>query len=296
MIDFTKIPKVVRYFWDIKGPDNEHLARAKLQDGHPLRQNLIDMGSAPETWHPLWFTAVEQDGTTFFLESVLEFQKKFQKMIHPLKPDKEWNYLYIVPSLQWPGWGKYPELKTSGCRDAKILTHLQYLRAFIVVSDTFTNYDHFRQFFEGENEETVPLYTKPEHDLDEFGDIGKLEWDGPDFDTTDINLDGMSKDAVRLGKGEEALAKAHHNEVNRVAQHKMSALNLNDRPAGVPYRERKAGDPLSDAPEKAPLKPKAAPGTQGVQDTMFDYLGEMLEKNVLGFEVEDIGEIEDFDL
>ena len=33
-----------------------------------------------------------------------------------------------------------------------------------------------------------------------------------------------------------------------------------------------------------------------MQDTVFDYLGEMLEKNVLGFDVDDIGEIEDFDL
>jgi len=50
----------------------------------------------------------------------------------------------------------------------------------------------------------------------------------------------------------------------------------------------------------------AAPGTQyaqskcsnlilfrGVQDTLFDYLGEMLENNVLGFELDD--DIEDVD-
>lgn len=191
----------------------------------------------------MWFTTVEQDGTTFFLESVLEFQKKFQKMLHPVDPTREWTYRYIVPwfsenihllhslmgfnSLEWPGWGKYPELATKGAKDIKITTNLQYLKAFLVINDELFDYTDFRKFFEGETEEVdlaapeevpnfaqlAPLDYKAEHDIDEFGDIGNLEWNG--LDAPDFDLDGMSKEATLLAKVNNHIFFLYHLSLGR---------------------------------------------------------------------------------
>ena len=83
----------------------------------------------------------------------------------------------------------------------------------------------------------TPLKSTVEHDIDEFGDIGDLKISFDDVDIADVNLDGMSKDAVRLMKSEETLANAHKREVERVAKMKQQELHLDERPAGhLPLR------------------------------------------------------------
>eukprot|EP01128_Nolandella_sp_AFSM9_P007899 TRINITY_DN448_c0_g3_i1.p1 TRINITY_DN448_c0_g3~~TRINITY_DN448_c0_g3_i1.p1 ORF type:complete len:576 (+),score=155.19 TRINITY_DN448_c0_g3_i1:41-1729(+) len=294
VVDESIVTERVRYFWKMKTGQKEHMTNTLLSEGHPRRQNMIEMGETPDIMDPLWFVAVEQDGSVFFMQSLLEFQAQFKKLLHPRNPTKDFTYLFVIPSLAWPGWRVHRrELDTP--ETITIDTPIQFLRRYLVLNEKGIPFDEFRKFFEGDDEELVELAPDAEtFDIDEFGDIGGLEWSGEDVDDSDINLDGMGKEAMALAKAELALAGAHGEEVKRNANRFAGDLSITVKDT---YDPMNVPRPAGTRSKIAEPKPRAAPGTQGVQDTLFDYLGDMLEANVLGFDEDEFGEsIEDVDL
>jgi len=219
--------------------------------------------------------------------SLLLKKKKFRKAINPVTV-KPWNYKYVFPNPDWPGWQKLPYLAEKGLNNVYIETAIAPLKEYVVVDDK--NAKSIKFFFEGEAE-PEPEAPKPEFDIGEFGKIGDIKWDGPDVDDSDINLDSLSKEAVALQKAEQTRAEAYSREVNQTVKG-MERLDVK-----AEHRSVTKKDPLSDMKELRRV-PKPQPKQQGagaapasVQDSVFDYLDEMLHKNVLA----DDGDIEDVD-
>jgi len=115
-----------------------------------------------------------------------------------------------------------------------------------------------------------------------FGNIGDLTLDGfRDVDDAGISLDALSKEAIALQAGELARVGAYSREVEGI----ISGLEKGD----VKAVHRQGGgavkrDPLPEietkrAPKKVDANKQGTPGS--VQDSLFDYLDEMLQKNVL---------------
>jgi len=237
------------------------------------------MGEAYDMWHECWFSAVEEQGMIFHLDSLMEFQNKFRKSINPVTA-KAWNYKYIMPNPDWPGWQKLPYLSQKGLKDIHIETALAPLKDYVIVDDK--NSKPIRIFFEGETEEDLKP-AAPTYDIKEFGNIGDLSLDGlADVDASGINLDELSKEALALQAGELARVGAYSREVNGI----VSGLEKGDIKAQHrPEAARR--DPLHDMKDAKRVK-KIVPTNQGapgsVQDQIFDYLDEMLQKNVLANE------------
>jgi len=182
-IPWEKIPQNVTFFWKEKGHLTEPLSKVPLKTGSPVRNNFIQMGEAPDIWNELWFVAVSADGSMLFLDSLLAFQRKFQKLLNPVTV-KEWTYKYIIPTLEWPGWSKFTNLTTLPIEKRQIETALAPLKEYLVLSDEKKNVDfkksEFYIFFEGKEEEE-PL-PPPTFDISEFGDIGTINVNLKDFD------------------------------------------------------------------------------------------------------------------
>jgi len=246
------------------------------------------MGETPDMWNESWFTAVEEGGMMFHLDSLMEFQKKFRKAINPVTV-KPWNYKFIFANPDWPGWQKLPYLAQKGVDDVHIETAVAPLKEYLVFDDK--NAAAIKVFFDGEPEEPVEQ-PKPNFDIGEFGKIGDISWDGPDVDDSDINLDGLSKEARAMQAAEQARVNAYTREVDSNVK-TMEKLDIK-------AEHRKFKEPLGDVRieannRKRGPKQEVQQGTAGsVQDTLFDYLDEMLQKNVLSIEKQG-GEIEEPD-
>jgi len=217
----------------------------------------------------------------------LEFQKQFRKVINPVTV-KPWNYKYIIPNPDWPGWQKLPYLAETGFTNVHIETALAPLTEYVLVNDKDSA--TIKVFFDGEDpEEKRKPVPKPQYDIDkEFGHIGDIKWDGPDVDDSDINLDGISKEGLKLQAAELARVGAYSREVNSIVSglEKGDVKALHRGPGGTPIKPPGGPRPPANQAGKQPAKPgagkQAKPGAPGtVQDGIFDYLDEMLQKNVL---------------
>jgi len=274
------MPKIVRWFWELRGNSTEYLSQCPLSKGSKKKQNVLDMGEAFDMWHESWFSAVEEKGMIFHLDSLMDFQNKFRKSINP-QTAKTWNYKYIIPNPDWPGWQKLPYLSEKGLKDIHIETALAPLKDYVIVDDK--NSKSIRVFFEGETEEdTKPVV--PQYDIKEFGNIGDLSLDGlSDVDASGINLDALSKEALALQAEELARVGAYSKEVEGIVHGlEKGDVKAQHRPAAA------RRDPLPEMKETKKVVKKFNATTQGapgsVQDQIFDYLDEMLQKNVLANE------------
>jgi len=230
----------------------------------------------------------------FHLDSLMEFQKKFNKAINPITV-KPWNYKFIFPNPDWPGWQKLPYLAQKGLNDVHIETAVAPLKEYVVIDDK--NSKAIRVFFEGETEEpTVP--TKTEYDIKEFGNIGDLSLDGfKDVDDAGISLDALSKDALALQAAELARVGAYSRELDGIVsgleKGDIKAVHRQGGGRGVARR-----DPLPEVkdtkrvPKKVDANKQGTPGS--VQDSLFDYLDEMLQKNVLANEATEEDDTADY--
>jgi len=200
---------------------------------------------------------------------------------------KPWNYKYIFPNPDWPGWQKLPYLATNGLKDVHIETAIAPIKEYLVVQDK--DHNAIRVFFDGEDAIEKTPVPKPQFDIDkEFGQIGDITWEGPDVDVSDINLDGLSKQALALQAAEAARTGAYSREINVIVDglEKGDVKAQHRGPGGTPVKLPGGPRPAAAAQKQqgkgAPKNKPNAPGT--VQDGIFDYLDEMLQKNVLAEE------------
>jgi len=154
------------------------MSKLPLTGGSSRLKNLISVCEAPDLWNEMWFITISDDLTIIFLDNLLDFQKKFQRLLNPITV-KPWSYKYIVPSLEWPGWSKLSNLKTIPIEKRQIETALLPIREYLVTKDENITFDksQFYTFFEGEPEPEEPEVQEPEKfDISEFGDIGKISF------------------------------------------------------------------------------------------------------------------------
>jgi len=113
-------------------------------------------------------------------------------------------------------------------------------------------------------------------------------------DTSDINLDNLSKEALALQAAELARVGAFGREVDTIVQgmEKQEIRAQHRGPGGQPVKPPGGPRPPSSA-QRQPVAKKGVPGAKpvpnqgapgSVQDQLFDYLDEMLQKNVLADE------------
>jgi len=178
VIPWNNIPENVKYFWKKHTNCIEPMSKLPLKGGSSRLKNLISACDAPDLWNEMWFISISDDLTIIFLDNLLDFQKKFQRLLNPITV-KPWNYKYIVPSPEWPGWSKLSNLKTIPIEKRQIETALLPIREYLVTKDENISFDksQFYTFFEGEPEPEEPEVQEPvKYDISEFGDIGKISF------------------------------------------------------------------------------------------------------------------------
>jgi hypothetical protein len=195
-IPWNNIPENIKFFWKDKGNLTEPISKSPLRGGSTGRKSLISVGEAPDIWHEMWFVAVSEDLSMVFLDNLLQFQNKFQKLINPVTA-KPWSYKYILPCLEWPGWSKIPNLKSLPIEKRQIETALLPLRDLIVIKDepnVVLNKSQFYIFFEGEQEPEEEEPKEPEKfDISEFGDIGTINFDWNKVDEFSLEKSKFAK-------------------------------------------------------------------------------------------------------
>jgi len=174
----------------------EPLSKSPLTGGSTALKSLIDVCEAPDLWNEMWFITISEDLTILFLDNLLDFQKKFQRLLNPITV-KPWSYKWVVPCLQWPGWSKISNLSTVPIEKRQIETALLAIREYLVIKDqekVSLDKSDFYIFFEGAPEPEPEIPPEPVNfDISEFGEIGAIKFNWNQVDEFALEKSKFSK-------------------------------------------------------------------------------------------------------